>query len=362
MYSTIIATQSATNYSVGFDGSNTSLNGTNSIILAISGSPVLTINSSGGLGLGSGSSFGTSGQVLTSQGTGAAPIWTTVSSSGGVTSFNGRTGSVVPATNDYAFNQINGSLGTTQLPAFTGDVTSPAGSSVTTLATVNSNIGTFTNATVTVNAKGLITAASAGSSTGGTVTSVAVRYSGPSPSVLTVTGSPITSSGTITFGLGTQSPNTVFAGPSVGATGTPGFRSLVAADIPTNGIEKVIWRYGPAPSVSTWSSSTPYSTTSGVAVSNVNTATCTATYTFTGYDHPPVGITTYAQQTASNVWNILTSPFEQPVLSDTGTAASPNLITGFTSANTLTWTSAGSDTNASDGASTGAYLIIIFKF
>ncbi len=42
----------------------------------------------------------------------------------------------------------------------TGDVT---GSGALTLATVNTNIGSFTNATVTVNAKGLITAASSGS-------------------------------------------------------------------------------------------------------------------------------------------------------------------------------------------------------
>jgi hypothetical protein len=44
----------------------------------------------------------------------------------------------------------------------TGDVT---GSTALTLATVNSNVGSFTNASVTVNAKGLITAASSGSAT-----------------------------------------------------------------------------------------------------------------------------------------------------------------------------------------------------
>lgn len=45
----------------------------------------------------------------------------------------------------------------------TGDATgSGTGSFATTLATVNSNVGSFTNASVTVNAKGLITAASSG--------------------------------------------------------------------------------------------------------------------------------------------------------------------------------------------------------
>lgn len=51
-----------------------------------------------------------------------------------------------------------------QRSALTGDITASAGSNMTTLATVNSNVGSFGNAsnvsTVTVNAKGLVTAAS----------------------------------------------------------------------------------------------------------------------------------------------------------------------------------------------------------
>jgi hypothetical protein len=50
------------------------------------------------------------------------------------------------------------------ITALTGDVTaSGPGSAAATLATVNSNVGSFTNASITVNAKGLITAASSGS-------------------------------------------------------------------------------------------------------------------------------------------------------------------------------------------------------
>jgi len=68
----------------------------------------------------------------------------------------------VPAQAQPAFTDISGSVAASQMPAFTGDVTTSAGAVATTLATVNSNVGSFTNASVTVNAKGLVTAASSG--------------------------------------------------------------------------------------------------------------------------------------------------------------------------------------------------------
>jgi hypothetical protein len=58
-----------------------------------------------------------------------------------------------------------GSVPAAAMPALTGDVTTSAGAVATTLATVNSNVGSFRNATLTANAKGLITAVATTSGT-----------------------------------------------------------------------------------------------------------------------------------------------------------------------------------------------------
>jgi hypothetical protein len=66
--------------------------------------------------------------------------------------------------------------------------------------------------------------------TNGTVTSVSLTA--PS-SILTVSGSPVTSSGTLALSLAVQAANSVFAGPASGGSVAPTFRSLVLADIPS---------------------------------------------------------------------------------------------------------------------------------
>ena len=187
----------------------------------------------------------------------------------------------------FASVTVNGKGLVTAAAALSGDATTSG--SVLTLDTVNSNVGSFTNASITVNAKGLVTAASSGTapvttlaavgaspnanagiisgntlnlepfnssfpgvvtaSGGGTtnflradgtwaapagsgsVTSVAFTDGSTTP-IYTITGSPITSSGTITETLATQSANVVFSGPTTGAAAQPTFRSLVLADLP----------------------------------------------------------------------------------------------------------------------------------
>ena len=69
----------------------------------------------------------------------------------------------------------------------------------------------------------------------GSVTSVGLS----APSQFTVTGSPVTTSGTLTFAWNAQAINTVLAGPSSGSSAAPTFRSLVSADIPALDFAKI---------------------------------------------------------------------------------------------------------------------------
>jgi hypothetical protein len=75
-----------------------------------------------------------------------------------------------------------------------------------------------------ISATGQISYVSAGA--GGSVTSVALSL----PNIFTVTGSPVTTSGTLTASLASQASNLIFASPS-GSAGAPVFRSLVYADL-----------------------------------------------------------------------------------------------------------------------------------
>lgn len=91
--------------------------------------------------------------------------------------------------------------------ALTGDITASQGSNTTTLATVNANVGSFTNASLTVNGKGLITAASSGTApvTSVSGTSNRITSTGGATPVIDISASyvgqsSITTVGTISTG------------------------------------------------------------------------------------------------------------------------------------------------------------------
>jgi hypothetical protein len=103
----------------------------------------------------------------------------------------------------------------------------PAGS--TTLAAITS---TSTTALTIITGSGPPFVAQVGTGGGsGTVTSVALADGSTVP-IYTISGSPVTGSGTLNFTLSTETANKIFAGPTTGSAAQPGFRSLVSADIP----------------------------------------------------------------------------------------------------------------------------------
>lgn len=121
------------------------------------------------------------------------------------------------------------------ITALTGDVTaSGPGSVAATLATVNSNVGSFTNANVTVNAKGLVTAVSNGSGGSPAGASSTIQYNangsfGGASDVYT--------DGT-NLGIGTNVPPTSL---SFGSTGT-GISLYNTSDQTTNfELGKLYW-------------------------------------------------------------------------------------------------------------------------
>ena len=73
----------------------------------------------------------------------------------------------------------------------------------------------------------------------GTVTSVGLSL----PGLFTVTGSPVTTAGTLTAALATQQAARLFAGPATGGDAAPTFRALVATDLPNTAVTPGAYTY-----------------------------------------------------------------------------------------------------------------------
>ena len=126
------------------------------------------------------------------------------------------TGRTISITGDLAYTS----------PSFDGSANVTAAG---TLATVNANVGSFTNASITVNGKGLITAASSGTApvTSVTGTSPVVSSGGATPAISLASGY-----GDTQNPYASKTANYFLAAPN-GLAGVPTFRAIVAADIPT---------------------------------------------------------------------------------------------------------------------------------
>lgn len=153
--------------------------------------------------------------------TGTANQITASGSTGGVTlslpsniTVTGATLSGLTA-NSFIYSGAGGALSSTAAPT-NGQILIGSTGAAPVAATLTQGAGI----TIT-NGAGTVTIASSG------VTSVGLSL----PSIFSVTGSPVTTTGTLTATLASQTANTIFAGPS-GSAGTPTFRALVAADMP----------------------------------------------------------------------------------------------------------------------------------
>jgi hypothetical protein len=150
---------------------------------------------------------------------GASGSATSIIDVGGTGAFLGLANSLTQtAAGTYTFSGTVTFSGTTSLGSATATTQSSSDNS-TKVAT-----------TAFVKSQGYLTA----ETYTGTVTSVALSL----PDIFTVSGSPVSSSGTLSAVLASQTAATVFAAPA-GSSGAPTFRALVAGDIPTLTASKI---------------------------------------------------------------------------------------------------------------------------
>ena len=171
----------------------------------------------------------------------------------------------------------------------------------------------------------------------GTVTSVALA----APSDFTVSGSPITASGTFTVTRNAQAANIVMAGPASGANAVPTYRALVASDIPALPYTTTAQAAAAAP-VQSVAGRTGSVT---LAVADVSGAASLASPAFTGTPTVPTAAagtnTTQAASTAfvlANAGSGSSASTYPPTGRLTLTAGTPVLTSSVTGANAIFYT------------------------
>ncbi len=185
--------------------------------------------------------IGTTGYVLTV--VAGEPAWAPIGGSGTVTSvalsvpsFLSVSGSPITSSGTLAVT-----LSGTALPVANGGTGDTSFTPYAVITGGTTSGGALQNVSGLGTTGQVLTSAGAGAlptwttlSGTGTVTSVALTDGSTTP-IYSISGSPVTTSGTLNFTLATQSANLIFAGPSSGAAAQPTFRSMVLADMPVLG-------------------------------------------------------------------------------------------------------------------------------
>jgi hypothetical protein len=186
----------------------------------------------------------TDGQILIGS-TGNPPVPGTIIGGTGVTVTNAP-GSITIDIDDteVVTSFSTGTTGLTPVGPDSGDivlggtlVTANGGTGLTTIGAANTILGVDIAGTAleykaVTAGTGISVVPTAGvltiNNTG--VTSVALSDGSTAP-IYAISGSPVTTTGTLTFSLNTQTANTVFAGPTTGGAAEPTFRALVLDDL-----------------------------------------------------------------------------------------------------------------------------------
>ena len=138
---------------------------------------------------------------------------------------SGTATSIAAIGGDGAFVSLSGTQTITGTKTLSGAVTFSSTVALGSSATATTAAGSSNDTTVATTAFVTSKTSSFGS---GSVTSVALSL----PNIFTTSGSPVTTTGTLTATLASQAATLVFASP-FGDAGAPTFRSLVSVDIPT---------------------------------------------------------------------------------------------------------------------------------
>jgi hypothetical protein len=300
----------------------------------------ITINSAGAVAFNS--SFGTAGQVLTSQGSGTPPTWTTIAGgSGTVTSVN--------ATGNNGITVSGGPITTSGSLTFGLGAITPTSVAAT---------GTVTGS----NLSGTHTGTSSGTNTGDqTITLTGdVTGSGTGSFAATLSNTGVTAA---TYGSATQVP--VFTVDAKGRISSVTNTTITGGGSST---ETVVFKYTSGGSGNLTAGDAIVSESANVNATVTDGANCIVEFSFTGKSAPPTSITIYGQNFTANTFSIVTPPGVGAAqanykIAGGGTSASPDLANGiFSASNVITLQLRMSDTGASSTIGNRAHALVRFGF